>query len=240
MHKRKKRTSPVFGFQHMIRLSLPLLRSSSGSAWLHEMDKIPLEHWKNVTRVQEHQSSFCAIWQGLSESLPGVILQDFERWGCKPEIPHLYDRKSVVLWRQNQLSGHIWMPQHPRAVHLTYITQQVQNVSFMSTASLSKENQRLRGRGCSYSVAVVTDFDDGLVLPQIPDDGFPAGVCGCQYVLHLTVPRHHAHVLRRLTHAQTHGQNRHNTCDSTRNTHRFINDYKTVQNPENKRLQNCF
>lgn len=56
---------------------------------------------------------------------------------------------------------------------------------------------------CSYPVAVVADFDDGLVLPQIPDHGFPAGVSRRKYVRHLTVPRHHAHVLRRLTHDRT-------------------------------------
>ncbi len=75
---------------------------------------------------------------------------------------------------------------------------------------------------CSYPVAVVADFDDGLVLPQIPDHGFPAGVSGRKYVWHLIVPRHHAHVLRRLTHAQTHGLRLH------------------TKNPEKTLLQNCF
>lgn len=47
-------------------------------------------------------------------------------------------------------------------------------------------------------VAVVTDFDDGLVLSQVPHDCFPTGVGRGQDVLDLPVPGHDADVFSRL------------------------------------------
>lgn len=47
-------------------------------------------------------------------------------------------------------------------------------------------------------VAVVTDLDDGLVLPQVPYNCFPTGVDRGQDVLNLPVPGHNANVFSRL------------------------------------------
>lgn len=45
---------------------------------------------------------------------------------------------------------------------------------------------------------MVTDLDDGLVLPQVPDDGFATRVGRGQDVLNLPVPGHNADVFGRL------------------------------------------
>lgn len=41
----------------------------------------------------------------------------------------------------------------------------------------------------THPAAVVTDFDDGLVLPEIPHNGLATGVSRRQNVLDLAVPR---------------------------------------------------
>jgi len=49
----------------------------------------------------------------------------------------------------------------------------------------------------------VTYLDDWFVLPQVPDDT-AAGLWWRQDVLHLTIPRHPRHVVRRLQTTPTH------------------------------------
>lgn len=63
---------------------------------------------------------------------------------------------------------------------------------------LCASTQQLQER--THPVVVVADFDDGLVLPEIPDGGPAAGAGGCQDVLHLPVPCNAADVLQRLRH----------------------------------------
>lgn len=41
----------------------------------------------------------------------------------------------------------------------------------------------------TYPVAVITDFDDRFILPEIPHDCLAAGVSRRQNVLNLAVPR---------------------------------------------------
>ncbi len=93
------RTSPVFGFQHRIRLSLPLLSRSSESAWLHEMDRIPLEQWEECAcgnlkwMDQLHRTGFVCIstWCGS----PGLWEVTWQTEGptsvwpevCRPQTP---------------------------------------------------------------------------------------------------------------------------------------------------------
>jgi len=50
----------------------------------------------------------------------------------------------------------------------------------------------------THSVAVVTDFDDRLILPEVPNHSLAAGVSGGQDVLHLPIPGHHPDVFMRL------------------------------------------
>lgn len=45
---------------------------------------------------------------------------------------------------------------------------------------------------------MVTDLDDGLVLPQVPYNCFSTGVGRGQNVLNLPVPGHHTDVFNRL------------------------------------------
>ena len=45
---------------------------------------------------------------------------------------------------------------------------------------------------------MVADFNDEVVLAEVPDGGAAAGTGRGQDVLHLTVPRHAADVLQRL------------------------------------------
>lgn len=60
--------------------------------------------------------------------------------------------------------------------------------------------QQLQER--THPVVVVTDFDDGLVLPEIPHGGSAAGAGRSQDVLDLPVPCNAADVLQRLPHTQ--------------------------------------
>lgn len=54
----------------------------------------------------------------------------------------------------------------------------------------------------THPVVVVTDFDDGFVLPEIPHSSSSAGAGRGQDVLHLSVPCNTADVLKRLSHKQ--------------------------------------
>lgn len=45
---------------------------------------------------------------------------------------------------------------------------------------------------------MVTDLDDGLILPQVPHNRFPTRVGRGQDVLNLPVPGHHTDVFNRL------------------------------------------
>lgn len=69
--------------------------------------------------------------------------------------------------------------------------------------------QQLQER--THPVVVVTDFDDGLVLPEIPHGGSAAGAGRSQDVLDLPVPCNAADVLQRLPHT-------HNSLSQLRHT----------------------
>lgn len=68
-------------------------------------------------------------------------------------------------------------------------------------------NFRKPDRELTDPVAVVADFDDEVILPQVPDGRPPAGTGRSKNVLHLAVPCHTANVLQRLTHKNS---NKHN------------------------------
>ena len=55
-----------------------------------------------------------------------------------------------------------------------------------------------------YPVAVVADFNDEVILAEVPDSSAAAGTGRGQDVLHLTVPRHAADVLQRLGSSSEH------------------------------------
>ena len=110
-------TSPVFGFQQRIRLSLALLSRSSESAWLQDMDRIPLEENTNNVKYTTRWSKTKQTNQSVKAS-PCVVLKDFEGWCCKTEVPHLDDWQSVIFRGQHQLSGYIRVPEHSWTVHL--------------------------------------------------------------------------------------------------------------------------
>lgn len=54
----------------------------------------------------------------------------------------------------------------------------------------------------THPVTVVTDFDDGFVLPEIPHGSSATRAGRCQDVLDLPVPGNAADVLKRLLHTQ--------------------------------------
>jgi len=54
----------------------------------------------------------------------------------------------------------------------------------------------------THPVIVVTDFDDGFVLPEIPHSSSATRTGRRQDVLDLPVPRHAADVLERLSHTE--------------------------------------
>lgn len=54
----------------------------------------------------------------------------------------------------------------------------------------------------THPVIVVTDFDNGFILPEIPHGSSAAWAGGCQNVLDLPVPGDAADVLKWLLHTQ--------------------------------------
>lgn len=50
----------------------------------------------------------------------------------------------------------------------------------------------------THSVAVVTDFDDRLILPEVPNHGLATWVSRGQDMLHLPIPGHNTDVFMRL------------------------------------------
>lgn len=68
---------------------------------------------------------------------------------------------------------------------------------------------------CLYSthpIAVITDFDDRFILPEIPHDCLAAGVSRRQNVLNLTVPRDSLDIFQWLLRQNGAGSGMRTTC----------------------------
>ena len=64
----------------------------------------------------------------------------------------------------------------------------------------------------THPVAMITDFDDRFILPEIPHDCLAAGVSRRQNVLNLTVPRESLDILQGLLRQNGAGSGMRTTC----------------------------
>lgn len=88
-------------------------------------------------------------------------------------------------------------------VSLCHVTRGAMTCPHMprGTPTLSTST-RAAMRELTHPVIVVTDFDDGFILPEIPHSSSAARAGRCQDMLDLPVPCNAADVLKRLLHTQ--------------------------------------